>query len=168
MEAKMFFSHGNRQSRGVAIFTTESSGLDVSNISHDVDGRWILGEISWNNETYSIASVYAPNDLMARGHFFDGLTDLINGNDNCIVGGDFNCDLDNQNLKDRSKTILHNVLIEKDLVDAWRIIYPENPGFTHFHKVYNKASRIDYVFTSSHLLNSTEGLSDHHVVNVRI
>ena len=84
----MYFNHGTRQSKGVAIFTSEQSGLELTNIENDSDRRWIKGEMEWENSVLSIASVYAPNESYTRSTFFDSLCDQIT--DNYIVGGDFN------------------------------------------------------------------------------
>ena len=102
----MYFCHGNRQSRGVAILVSEKSNLDVKNIDKDDEGRWIKGEI---NTTLSVVFVYAPNEQYARSYFFDDLSDRITGDYNWIIGGDFNCNTDNSIVKDVSKVILKNV-----------------------------------------------------------
>ena len=69
-QGKMHFSHGNRQSRGVAILTLEKSGLCIDNISRDKEGRWIKGQTKWNNLDIPVASVYAPNNSYDRAYFF--------------------------------------------------------------------------------------------------
>ena len=68
--------------------------------------------------------------------FFDSLSDHITVNDNSIIGGDFNCYIDNVNTKDASKIILKNVLIEKDLCDVWRTICPEETGLYSLSQSY--------------------------------
>ena len=171
------FNHGNRQSRGVAILTSFKSGLNVDNIEKDNDGRWLKGEINWNNINIFVASVYAPNEPRQKMYFLDELADRINinDNDNWILGGDFNIHLDNVNSNDGSRTILQNVINEKDLCDAWRTAHPESPGITHYHKATKTTSRIDHLFISSNLRNymieasvHVHGLSDHHVVNLKL
>ena len=96
-KGKMYFCHGNCQSLGVAILVSEKSNLDVKNIDKDGKGRWIKGEINWNNTTLSVASVYAPNEQYARSYFVDDLSDRITGDYNWIIGRDFNCNTDNSN-----------------------------------------------------------------------
>lgn len=172
-QGKTYFNHGNRQSRGVAIFISDKLNLEITDIDKDKEGRWIKGNIKWNNELLSIASVYAPNELYARAQFFDSLCDRIDLN-RYIIGGDFNCNID-KNTTDPSKIIMQNVLNEKDILDVWRTVHPDEPGYTHYHKVTKKPSRIDYILTSSNLINNvtditvyTHGLSDHHVLNMKI
>lgn len=174
-KGKMFLCHGNRQSRGVAILVSEKSGLDVKNMSKDIEGRWIKGEINRDKTMLSVASVYAPNEQYARSYFCDDVSDRITGDHNWIIGGDFNCNIDNSTVKDVSKTILKNVTQETDLVDTWRTIHPGEIGSTHYHKATKQASRIDYLFISSNLLCSVidisvipYGISDHHIVNMKL
>ena len=152
----------------------EKSGLDVININKDSEGRWINGEIKWKNTNLNIASVYAPNEAYARAHFFNDLEDLIDDND-WVIGGDFNCNIDNNRIKDVSKIILRNVLQEKDLFDVWNTVYPNDKGYTHFHKATKQPSRIDYLFISSSALNNVAdvtvnncGLSDHSIVCLKL
>lgn len=123
----------------------------------------------------NIASVYAPNEISARSQFFDNLVDCIDNEHDWIVGGDFNCNIDSEKTKDVSKIILRNVLNEKDLYDAWRVTFPEDPGYTHYHKATKQASRIDYLFFSPAILNNVTdvevnplGLSDHNIVFLKL
>ena len=129
----------------------------------------------WNDNTFYIASVYAPNQIYDRTHSFDDLSNQITGFDNWIVGGDFNCNLDNKQIKDVSKIFLNNVLQEKDLIDSWRTVHPDKESYTHFHKGFKQANRIDYIFVSYNLINNVNdvsvtscGLSDHQVICLKI
>ena len=169
------FNHGSRKSRGVAILISDKSGLVVTNIHKDDDGRWLSGEIMWNNSIIYVASVYAPNDIHNRVVFFDNLVDKIDDKNDWIVGGDFNCDLDRVQIKDVSKTILQNVMNEKDLLDVWLTINSNIPGFTHYHKGTRQQSRIDYLMVSSNVIASISnvqvhsfGLSDHHILGMKL
>ena len=76
---------------GVAILISKQFNTDLCNIERDNEGRWIKGEFQWDDNVFTLASVYAPNDLRERTLFFDGLTDRISGFENWILGGDFNC-----------------------------------------------------------------------------
>ena len=161
---------------GVAICVSEKLDLEITDIDIDRDeeGRWIKGKIKWNNEIISVASVYAPNDSYARALFFDNLCDRIEDS-NYIIGGDFNCNLDNDIATDPSKIIMHNVLNEKYIIDVWRTVQPTEPGYTHFHKVTKKPSRIDFFFIPSNLISNVNdisvykhGLSDHNILNIKI
>ena len=174
-KGKFYFSHGNRQSKGVAMLINYNSGLDVTNIEKDDEGRWIKGEIKWENTCLNIASVYAPNEAYARAIFFDKLVDCIDNDNDWIVGGDLNCNMDNDKGRDASKSILKSVLHEKDLVDVWRTICPDDSGCTPYHKASMQPSRFDYLFISSNVMNNISevgvspwGLSDHCVVSMKL
>ena len=64
----------------------------------------------------------------------------------CIVGGDFNCQLDCKKIQDRSPVLLKNLLQRNDLIDTWRAINPTDLGFTRYEKSSQTSNRIDYVF----------------------
>ena len=106
--------------------------------------------------------------------FFDDMSDWIIS-DSSIIGGDLNCNIDNVKIKDGSKTILKNVINEKDLCDVWRTIHPDKAGYTHYHKASKQATRIDYLFLSSNLLSNVldvrvnpHGNSDHSIVCMKL
>ena len=138
------------------------------------EGRWIKGQTKWNNLDIPVASVYAPNNSYDRAYFFYDMSDWIIS-DSSIIGGDFNCNIDNVKIKDGSKTILKNVINEKDLCDVWRTIHPDKAGYTHYHKASKQATRIDYLFLSSNLLSNVldvrvnpHGNSDHSIVCMKL
>ena len=65
---------------------------------------------------------------------------------------------------------------ENDLIDVWRTIQLNNPGYTYYHKGLKRSSRIDYImFMSSELLNQTNdvvtcstGLTDHRIISMKL
>ena len=171
-EGQILFNHGTRHSKGVAILT---SGIIISNVNKDDNGRWITGDINWDNEVISVASVYALNDLRERTTFFNDLTDRIMGDESWIIGGDFNCNLDKFRINDTSQIILRNVIQEKDLIDVWITLLPDDNGYTHFHKPTKTPNRIDYLFVSSNMFNriknisyKVSGLSDHQLLVIKL
>ena len=122
----------------------------MTNIESDQDSRWLKGDIAWNNENISLATVYAPNAVYSRVRYFKKILNHITNNQQWIVGDDFNCDID---IRDTSKIVMKAIIQEKDLIDIWRTVYPEKPGCTHLHKGLTKSSRIDYILMSPSLLN---------------
>ena len=116
--------------------------------------------------TVNLVSLYAPN-----GASMWNLDSYPNCN--CIIGGDLNNQLDSTNIYDQSKTSLCNMIQENELIDTWR--YIENkPGYTFYHNVIKRPSRIDYVLVSETLgyqlkeiSVDSSGLSDHSAVIVR-
>ena len=170
------FSHGTRSSAGVAILCSVKSGLKLTNVVSDNEGRWVRGDIFWRNNTVGLMSVYAPNCIHSKVEFFDSLDKIaIKGDQDLIIGGDFNTNTDDNTGYDPCKLKLKNLMCSKNLTDIWDTYCPNDAGFTHFHKGVKKATRIDYVFMSEGLVQfcetptiSATGLSDHHIINVRM
>ena len=112
----------------------------------------------------SLASVYAPNAVYPRVRFFNDLSKRINENDQWIIGGDFNFNIDNKHKKDTSKLIFSNLLQEKNLSDIWHKLYPNSPGYTHFHHGIKQPSRTDYIVMSSTLCDQIEEIYNNAMV----
>ena len=174
---QIIFSHGNNNSRGVAILTSRKCGLNIVNPSSDSEGRWVKGEVEIDGNTISLFSLYAPNVASDRKRFFVHFGNIflnVHTNDNCIIAGDLNCQLDSNIIYDQSKISLRNFIQENELIDIWR--HTNNkPGFTFYHKIIKRPSRIDYVLMSDTLGNQfkeisvdSSGLSDHSTVLVRL
>ena len=174
-EGEIIFSHGNRASKGVAILISNKAGVKCSNVSKDEEGRWVKVDISWGENKFTIMSVYAPNQICERVTFFKCIDNMLTENDPIIMGGDFNCHLDNITAKDSSRTNIINILKRHGLKDVWRTIHSNNPGYTFYRKGLSKPSRLDYFFISSDLLNVIEqintnptGLSDHEIIHIKL
>ena len=56
----IFSSHGERDSRGVAILASYRSGIKLVNPDSDKDGRIVTGDVSWKGINLSILCIYAP------------------------------------------------------------------------------------------------------------
>ena len=171
----IFFSHGSRQSKGVAILVSNKIGLKLTNKECDTEGRWVKGQIHWNEQNISLVSVYAPNNLYLRRHFFQNIAKLITRDCKWIIGGDFNCQLDSDNRQDGSVVELQNLIEQNDLLDTWRNIQTNNPGYTYYNKKLRKPTRIDYILSHDTFLNqvkditvSTVGITDHRLINLRL
>ena len=100
-----------------------------------------------------IVSLYGPNH--DNPEFYIELEERINetGSENIVIGGDWNLVLNFTLLlyykqKSRSKTI-----INLDLVDIWREIYPESRRYTWRRKTPPQQSRLDF-FLISDLLST--------------
>ena len=128
---------------------------------NDNDGRQVTIEIELNSAMYQIVNVYAPNHPEERRKFFEKLNktienDTVNREINILLGGDFNCVLDNT--KDRTNQTksndtgqkeLINILKNHNLEDIWRRQHPEKREYTWYGGAnrINK-SRIDYWMTN--------------------
>ena len=86
---KIIFSHGQSDSRGVAILINPRLSCEISKTFVDQAGRIVLIEIKVDSFVFSIGSLYAPNQDSPR--FFLELLGLIQQvNENIILMADYN------------------------------------------------------------------------------
>ena len=98
-----YTSHG----RGVAIILSNTfPDYKVLDVHTDSDGRRVLLniEIISSKTVLTLISIYAPNDVNHRINFFNELETWIEkyskAPNNIIIGGDFNCDVNQRQSKD--------------------------------------------------------------------
>ena len=130
---KISFSHGESNSRGVAILIQNNIDIDIIDTKSDKNGRYILVHCKINAKSLILLNIYCPtkdkpNEQMA---FLDEVNKLLSNynEDEIIVGGDLNTYLD-ENLDKKGNrlelksgyTIGWNGLMENlNLVDIWRL-----------------------------------------------
>ena len=160
--ANIVFSHGSRDSRGVAILFSNSMNYNINNCICNLSGRCILLEIEIDGKNFFLVNLYAPtkdhvSDQVAflaelRTHLVDNL------HSNFIFGGDFNTVLSStmdkrggRETPSTYRTDLLNFIEEFDLVDIWRARNPE----TFMHTWYSKSPliqcRLDFWLVSGFL-----------------
>jgi len=99
MGAKILFSHGSTNTRGVAMLIKNSFDIDIMLSQTDSSGRLLLFKALIKEENYTIANIYGPNKDAEAVQFYHKLSKLLRTNDfgneeNIIImGGDFNCPL---------------------------------------------------------------------------
>lgn len=156
------FSHGSTNSCGVTIMLDKKLSYNVHDIKCDCEGRYIIIDITLENRRLTLVNLYAPNEDTPS--FFENIFDEADNidNDTLIIGGDFNCILDNKIDKKggrqchsnrRSSEFLGNYLDEKSIVDIWRRQHPTQTSYTSHKKIYGQHifSRIDYFLISFNL-----------------
>ena len=162
---KIYFSHGSSNSKGVCIIFSENIECNITKEIKDNEGRYIILDVVIKDKIYTLANLYAPTSNMKHdqlrvfGEFQFALKSFTL--ENTIIGGDFNIHLnprldkldsmsntyDNQEYRDQINSLLET----ENLLDIWRTLYPYKRTFTWSR---GKAkSRLDYFFTSDHLLN---------------
>ena len=168
---EMAFNHGESNSKGVAILASRKSEIKLENLDKDDEGRLITCDILWNNTPISILNIYAPNQMYNRKTFFQNLNKYLYEGENWLIAGDFNCHLDYDNNIDKSVIELKNLITNHDIIDIYRNLYPDDLGYTFYHRGFKKSSRLDYMFISrslycllSNASVSSIGLSDHFAV----
>ena len=87
---KLFFSHGENNSEGVAILIKQSLKIDFGNLNIDPTGRYCFAEIKINDKSFVIGSIYAPTK--DEPAFFDSLFSVIANffHTDLILAGDWN------------------------------------------------------------------------------
>lgn len=87
-------------SKGVSVLL--NSKIEIINHYKSVDDRRLLISINYNYQKLTLVNVYAPNNEKDRIDFFKRVITWINQNainlDNVILCGDFNCQIDTNNL----------------------------------------------------------------------
>ena len=183
--SKIWFSHGSRDSKGVAIlFNKKSSGdIKVHNVIKDNEGRFIVLYVTMHGLKWVLACVYAPNTDQPQ--FFQKFFKEVERftPDYMIIGGDFNlalnCQIDRVGSmcnNDKSASWLSGHLQNTGLVDLWREMHPEDSGFT-YRKMRPKVmyNRLDYFLTSEETMQYVDRVdivpgfrTDHSIVSVKL
>jgi exonuclease III len=179
-----FWNNANSSSKGVGIMIKDKLSLNIKNTkSLDEKGRLLSVDIQLSdNQTYTLASVYAPNNLRERKQFIKNLqTHFSQITNPIILGGDFNC---TQNPKadrqskastyaDEGSRELNDLISTLDLEDAWRRRNPHGKSYT-FSRNYSK-SRIDLFLLSKSIDNEIEHskithfpYSDHDLISIKL
>ena len=163
---KIFYNHGESDSKGVAILI--SPGLDVNIVPEfkDDDGRILGVKILNDHEEFLVCNVYAPtrNKPGDQLQFLYNLQTFIDQGEymNSIFGGDWNTifdpTLDKQggdmcNCTNRYTTDLLAFIETYELTDVIRVIHPAKKIFTRVQRNPTVMSRIDHWLISSHLCN---------------
>lgn len=171
---------GTSRARGVITLIQKNLKYHINKEIKDQEGRVLILDISFNNQSIALANIYAPNEDTPS--FF---TEVVTGINSCdtveyILSGDFNLalspQLDRSNIttnNNNSMNLLREQMEHLDLVDAWRFL---NPGVRNYtwrkEKLGNKASRLDYFLISNSLVRdlsecsilSDLGYSDHKML----
>jgi exonuclease III len=180
----IFFSHGTSNKKGVITIISKEYDIKILNEYKDTEGRYIILDIEMDNIKYTIGNLYAPTRNFEKEQintFKDFISDIRKcEQENVILGGDFNLYLnprvdklhsmpDSSDNPDYRQEIL-SYLEVNDMIDIWRTLNPDKRMYTWF-RGHDKRSRLDYIFTSEHLLNYAEKIdilpgifSDHSLV----
>ena len=155
---QVYYAHGNSASRGVAIFIVKNAKILVKNVKTFDDGRMVMCDIEENDETITVAAIYAPNEDCPS--FYQNIgKELRNKEVQKLIIGDFNLtlnvDMDRLNTyhnNNKAKEEVENLMDEFHLKDIWRIQNGNKREYSWFKKGnIQKASRIDFGLISAGL-----------------
>ena len=180
-----FLAGNSKNKKGVAILFNNSFEYKIHNVFKDREGCYLILDITILNKKLTLCNVYGPSEG-DRPQFFENVFDIIRqvGNEEQIIAGDFNMvqnpnlDLKNYkqfNKKPNSRKILNNCMLEFDLIDIYREIYPEKKNYTWRRFNSNQHGRLDYFLISDTLISELNGVgnysgyrSDHTIVNIQL
>ena len=155
---KAHFTSYSSNSGGVGILFKNSFEYEVRRELKDENGNYIILEIKCFDKILILAAIYGPNE--DKPGFFDNIFNLIEtfGNDNIIIGGDFNVpldySLDTKLYKNRNNPKSREKILDKishlDLVDIWRETHENEHRFT-WHGPNGKQARLDYFLLTTDL-----------------
>ena len=158
-----FIYHENTsRSMGQIILFSERCSNDITIISSSK--RFLAVKLTVCNKPTVVINIYAPNGDIDKENFFDEILNKIKDIDcdNIILGGDFNCVLDNnkdiitgQGHKPETVRKFNDLIDRCDLYDTWRLFNPETKEYTWSrHQRQDVVSRrLDYLFVSNEVLN---------------
>ena len=166
---------------GVAILFNNTFEYKIHNCIKSENGNYIILDMDLCNHHLSLINVYGPSnrdDVVFFEDFFDSVS--LVGNDNMIVGGDWNVPLDlsldtrnyrGTGSRTRSREKIINSSVEFDLIDVLRLVYPDKQLFSWRRFNSNVQSRLDYFLISESLLQDLNCAdivpgyrSDHNIV----
>ena len=120
----------------------------------DSGGPFIRATFSYNDVTFHVICLYAPNRDPARSDFFQFVADHVDPGSSTIICGDFNAVFDRT--RDRrgfaaaastqdSPGALITLFKDCCVVDVWRHLHPNTTAFTWLRPDGSFSSRIDLV-----------------------
>ena len=152
--------------------------MDVEEVVEDVNGRFVKLILNYNDTKCQFINVYCPNNEYERVCFINNMKTLIVDDVDVIIGGDFNCVLNNTldrlNCRDKvdiGQIDIQHLMDQCDLEDVFRRRFPDKNVFSWRGR--NKASRIDYWLISRSLDNMVNDVgykifpfSDHDAIHM--
>ena len=130
---KCVFANYKSNARGVAFLFSHK--IQVKDIIRDIEGRYLICKIEFENDMYCVANVYAPNTSSAP-FFHEIFANIIKMQaDFWIIGGDFNLVLDTIDRKgeygynQKSVDYLKTAMDLYELTDIWQERHPSKSKF---------------------------------------
>lgn len=161
---KIYFAHGTNDSKGVGIWIKKGSPIMVQDQIQDDAGRYIILNVSYEGNNYSLVNLYAPNadDPQFFMETFQKMEQFPN--DYKVIGGDFNLVLDNekdlwgsasgQHAHREAIAYLKEYMLNEGLVDVWREQNSDKRLFTYARENPQKYyARLDFFLVSKSLMN---------------
>ena len=185
----MHISPGTGRGKGlITLFNKKYLDNEVEEVFKT--DRILASSFSLDSEKILIINIYAPCENADKSMFFDSLSTVLDTNlkellqGHIILLGDLNISKEPVDVisglqhSDTIRRSLNTFINKLSLVDAWRIVNPEEKSFTWCKSCRrppvgwcNSARRLDYIFVSESLVPCIKsslihnfGFSDHRAV----
>lgn len=146
---------------GVAVLFRNNFEYKLHNVTRDPAGCYIVLDIELLKKRMTLVNVYGPSSG-DDPKFFDTVNDKILeiGNECVIVVGDWNCPLNmSLDVKNYARAVtrprirqrIEKLIVDLELVDIFRELYPDKMAFTWRKFNSNKQGRLDYFLVSEDL-----------------
>lgn len=153
-----FFSSLPGKKAGVAVlFATHFPGR-ILGVQTEIPGRVLALRVAVGSYTYTLASLYGPNEGQ-EGFLRDAISLILeDSSENLIIGGDYNIVQDPTLDRTTQRTghlgalsaSMRGWLVEVGLADALRQRNPTAHDYTFFSAVHQFYTRLDFCFSSPH------------------
>ncbi|GBG58677.1 hypothetical protein CBR_g78 [Chara braunii] len=171
---------------GVCILLHRDLQVRVIDKEAEIWGRWAWMRVEVGSDEWLLMTVYAPTKTREREAFFRSLISNIPRVEKVILAGDWNRSLDDALRPDsgcagQGDVVALLQLIETvSLTDPFRLLNPDNPGFTWFSHLHHNRQRmtrrrLDYVLVTDNLMSrvltfkqTCNPLSDHKPVTAEV
>ena len=126
----------------------------LCNFFSDAAGRFICAEFSYNDISFHVVSLYAPNRNPDRDTFLQFVSERVDPGSPTTICGDFNTVFDRAwdrwgfapaSAPRDSSGALISLFRECCVVDVWRHLHPHSSAFTWLRPDGSFSSRIDLV-----------------------
>ena len=164
------FAHGSKHSKGTMIMFKPKLDMQIKAEKIDQDGRYIILELGYQSEIFTLANIYAPNKTAEKKAFFTNLNAMfdtmnIQPHTRLLCGGDWNSVLDKSLDKSGGKYEHENIVTEMkslmdtyDLIDIWRVRNSREKRYTFRQKTPLVQTRLDYFLITDTIQDVIKGV----------
>ena len=175
----ILFSHGKTNSAGVNIMFKSSLDHQIIESIEDDGGHFIISVVCIQGQNFILVNVYNPNkdesqEILLRVLIskMQELQNKYDGQYTILAGGDFNnilnVNLDrdggNYRTKEKSLNMICEMLNTFDLVDIFRVKYPNLHRYTWRQRNPRIQSRLDYWFVSDSMQDWIQKTATHFYI----
>lgn len=156
---ELWFSHCSERSAGVLTLKHKYNG-DILHTDTDPKGHFICQVVDYNKIVLITFNIYGYNSNLENIQLFANIENRLKywltkfPNAHILLGGDFNVSLNSEidrwpPARDNNRNAYFKLFMDRfDLVDIWRVKFPDDISFTWSNKDNTRLSRIDFWLVS--------------------